>query len=318
MTGPALLADLGATHVRFALADAGVPRDIAVMRTVEHASFEAAAAAYLAAYPPGARPRVAAIAVPAPTGAAEIRLTNLGWRFAPATVARALGLESCRVCNDFEAVARALPRLRPEDAVDVGPARIAADGVRAVLGPGTGLGMATLVHSGSRWLPLAGEGGHATLAPANAEEAAICAWLRDRYGHASAERALSGPGLVNLYLAHAALAGKPSVPAPAPADVTAAAVAGDALAARALATFFALLGSVAGDLALVSGARGGIWLAGGILPRLVERLQGSAFRERFIAKGRFREWLDAIPTRLIVHSQPGLLGLAAWLADERG
>ena len=186
-----------------------------------------------------------------------------------------------------------------------------------VIGPGTGLAAAASIPDGTRWIPLATEAGHATLAAATGREAEIIEQLRTRFDHVSAERALSGPGLVNLYLAVAAITDN----APetlTPADVTSRALRGtDPLCAEALETFFAMLGTVAGNLALGFGARGGVYISGGIVPEMAAALAASAFRARFEDKGRFRDYMAAIPTHVVTRKQPALLGLRA-LLDRDG
>jgi len=185
----------------------------------------------------------------------------------------------------------------------------------ALLGPGTGLGVALLVRDGARHIPVATGGGHVTLAATDAAEAEIIEGLRAQFRHVSAERALSGPGLVNLYRVIAALRGAECALGD-PAAITAAALAtSDPVAVAALDAFCGFLGGVAGDLALSAGARGGVYIAGGIVPRFADRLAGTSFRRRFLAKGRFKSWLAAIPLRVITRPQPALLGLCR-LLDE--
>jgi glucokinase len=313
-TGRRLLADVGGTHTRVAVqAPGAAPERIAVFDNHEHAGLGALFATYLDRIDDPDRPRRAAIAVAAPVAGEEFELTNLAWRCSSAALRAELRLEELLVLNDFEALARAVPFLDDGDRVQIGPGHARPGAVIGVLGPGTGLGVAAAVPAGDRWIALATEGGHVTLAPGTEEEDGIVRLLRARFGHVSAERAVCGPGLANLY---AALRDG-EAPVPAPEAITRAAQAGsDPTAARALAIFFALLGSTAGDLALSLGAHGGIYLGGGILPPLVEALRRSAFRERFEAKGRFREYLAGIPTFVIVDPFPAFRGLAAAL-DER-
>ena len=186
----------------------------------------------------------------------------------------------------------------------------------AVLGPGSGLGVSGLLpRPGGGWLPLSGEGGHVTLAAADDRESEVLARLRRRFGPVSAERALSGPGLVNLYRALCELAGREPAPL-SPAEVSDAGLAGGCPHCReALELFAAFLGTVAGDLALTLGARGGVFIAGGIAPRLGDFLEGSAFRRRFEDKGPQRVYLEAIPTDLVIHPRPAFPGLGALLSS---
>jgi len=183
----------------------------------------------------------------------------------------------------------------------------------AVLGPGSGLGVGGLLPAADGWAAISGEGGHHTLAAMNREEADVIDAVRDESGHCSAERILSGPGLVRLYRALAKMAGRESAPEITPADVSALAKQGEPLARRTYAMFFAMLGTVAGNLALILGARGGVYVAGGIVPRVLEAFERSEFRERFVAKGRYRSYLEAIPTYVITDAVPAFLGLRSLL-----
>jgi len=216
----------------------------------------------------------------------------------------------------------AVPAIRPRDLLKVGPgAPVRGAPVRgapvAVLGAGTGLGVSLLVPDGRRWLPVATEGGHVTLPAADDDDAALIAALRSRFGHVSAERVLSGPGLGNLHDAMAAIAGKRATTSD-PAEIVDRALAGeDALAAATLERFCALLGTVAGDLALTAGARGGVYIAGGIVPRFGRFFARSPFRARFEEKGRFKSYLRAIPTYVVTADQPALVGLGR-LLDQAG
>jgi glucokinase len=245
-------------------------------------------------------------------------MTNAAWAFSIEAVRREIGFDRFLVINDFTALALSLPALAPEDLRQIGGGQ--ADPLAAVglLGAGTGLGVSGLlrVDGGRRSIPLEGEGGHVSLAADNEREGAVVEWLRRKYGHASAERALSGPGLVNVYEALCELDGMPARALDA-ADVSSAGEAGtDAQCAEALDLFLAWLGSVAGNLALTLGARGGMYIGGGIVPRLGDRVEKSAFRERFIAKGRFRAYLDAIPTWVVdAKTSPALIGAARALEE---
>ncbi|MGE5503516.1 MAG: glucokinase [Actinomycetota bacterium] len=312
MDAPALIADIGGTHVRFALARPGSePADVMVMRCADYPGPAEAATAYLEAVTPPVRPARAAFAVASPITGDRIDLTNSPWGFSVEGVRAQLGLDRFEVVNDFTAVALSVRHLGPAHLLGLGGGG-AADGVPiGVLGPGTGLGVSALVPAKSgEWVALAAEGGHATMAPANDREAAILAWLRARFGHVSAERVLSGPGLVNLYEAVANLSNR--VPAyTTPDAISQRALDGSCPVCReALDTFFAMLGTVAGNLALMLGARGGIYIAGGILPRMQGALAASGFRARFEDKGRFKSYLAPIPAWLVIHPQPAFIGLA--------
>jgi glucokinase len=246
-----------------------------------------------------------------------VHLTNLGWQFSIEAMRGELALEVLEVINDFAAVALAVPVLGPSQWRGVGGGRAEPHAPVGALGPGTGLGVAGLVRCGNVWLALPGEGGHVTLPAQDAEQAQIIAAAREEIGHVSAERLLSGPGLAHLYAILASRDGGAAT-APEPPEITRRAREGsDPVAARVVELFLSMLGEVAGNLALTLGARGGIYLAGGILPELAEQLVRSGFRESFVAKGRFRDYLEAIPTRLITHPHPAFLGLGLHL-DQRG
>jgi glucokinase len=306
-----LLADIGGTHARFALArpDGGVDA-VRVLRASDHRGLAEAAEAYLAGTGEKRRPATGAFAVASPVTGDRIHFTNSPWSFSIRALKRRLGLADLAVINDFLAVALAVPALGARQLCKVGPGRRIAGAPVAVMGPGTGLGVSLLVPDGERWVAVATEGGHVSLPAADAGDETVITALRHRFGHVSAERVLSGPGLVNLYDAVCALAGK-RAQLTEPADIAARALDGtDRLAAETLVRFCALLGTVAGDLALSTGARGGLFIAGGIVPGMTDYLKTSPFRDRFEAKGRFRDYLAAIPTYVITHRQPAFLGLA--------
>ena len=316
MTSCALVADAGGTHVRFALAENAAPRDAKKFDTKDFAGIEDAARAYLGET--GATPDAAVFAVAGPVRDGAIHLTNLGWEFSESSVAGALGIARVRLINDFEAVALSLPHLAPEDKVAIGAATSsvarAAKGTVAFVGPGTGLGVAGLVEDGTA---LVTEGGHADFAPNDDLEIEMLKVLRRRFGHVSVERLLSGPGLTVLYSTLAEIAGRAGE-TPEQHAITAAAKADPAsFDGEVLARFCAILGSVAGNIALTMGATGGVMLAGGILPQLRDALLASPFRARFDAKGRFEAYMKAIPTALIVQDFAGLIGAAARSAQIR-
>jgi glucokinase len=316
--GSALLADIGGTNARFALAGAdGAPGAVTVLSCDDFPGLAEAAESFLHASPPAARPSQAAIAVASPVTGDEVRLTNRRWSFSIEETRTRLGLARLEVVNDFTAVAHAIPRLGPADRIQVGGGKPAAGTPVAVIGPGTGLGVSGLVPDNSgRWTALATEGGHVTLPATDAREMAVIDYLRGRYEHVSAERALSGPGLVNLYEALARIEARDAETL-SPPEITARAMLGDdPLCSGAVELFCAFLGTVAGDLALSLGARGGVWIAGGIVPRLGEAFVASPFRARFEAKGRFEGYMKAIPSWVVTHRHPAFPGLAALLAED--
>ena len=317
MAGLALVADIGGTNARFALVDPFAPRpvlrDVRALRNADFGSLQHAARHYLASV--GAAPRRAAMAVASPVAGDEIRLTNRAWSFGREALRVALGLDALRVINDFGAVAWAVPALEPGDVVALhGDAGAALTGPVTVLGPGTGLGVALLVGAQDHgWHVVETEGGHVGFAPQDDEEAHLARWFAARYGRVSNERLLSGQGLaeIDAVLRGAAIGAAPAVREPA--DIVHAALEGtDATARRALARFCAVLGSVAGDCALAHGART-VVIAGGMVPRFVPFLRTSDFRERFLAKGRFADWLAPVAIRVVTHPHPGLLGAAVAL-----
>jgi glucokinase len=303
-----LLADVGGTNARFALQKPnGTPASVRRVRTDDFKTLEDAIRDYVSRT--SARPRRAAIAVASPVTGDRIEMTNHPWSFSVAALSGALGVAELRVVNDFEAVALSLPRLDPAELRRVGGDAPAPGAPRAVIGPGTGLGVAALVQG---WA-VPTEGGHVTMPACDAREAEILARIRARLGHVSAERVLSGMGLKNLYRA----LGRDCEP-PEPDEISARALAGaDPRAVDTLETFCAMLGTVAGNLALTLGARGGVYIAGGIVRRFAEFFARSGFRDRFEDKGRFREYLAPIPVWIIGTENPALLGLAALLDEGR-
>lgn len=308
----ALLADIGGTNARFALLHPdGTLEPLDRQEVRAHAAPEHAIRAALAGRRPPPR---AVLAVAAPVHRPPVTLTNANWRFDPDALAAATGLGRVELVNDFEAQAWALTALAGADLAPLGGGPGRPGAARVVLGPGTGLGVAS-------WLPprtdggpprvLAGEGGHAALAAEDDRDAALLARLRPGFGgRVSAERVLSGPGLLALADALAAEDGHPAPDWAAPEELVADARAGHALAAETVTRFVAFLASFAGDLALIAGAWDGVYLAGGIPGKIPEFLTERAFRARFEAKGRFRVELEPVPAWRIVRPDPAVLGLA--------
>lgn len=310
---PALMGDIGGTNARLALATAAGTGRLSRYRVEDFSEPGAAIEAFLAETRSGPRPRRAALAFAGPVAEGRARLTNGRWQVAADELARRFGFEEVLLVNDFAALALALPVLGESDVRPVGGGRAVEAAPKAVLGPGTGLGLAALIPGPDGAAVLTTEGGHVTMAPADARESRILDRLRERVGHVSAERVISGEGLENLYLAHAEEEGL-AVPARPDAEIVAHALAGDCAASRAaLNTFCAMLGTVAGNAALSLGALGGVYIAGGMVPRFADFFAASGFRARFEDKGRFRDYMAGIPTRLIVHPDPAFLGLRALL-----
>lgn len=322
------MSDIGGTNARFAwVAQAGAaPAHLQTLSVPAYSGPAEAAMAYLgdlqarlgAAFRP---PRRAAFAVATAVQGDQVAFTNSRWSFSRDAVRHALGLEALVVLNDFEALALSLPHLHPAQWRAHGAVPAAADApvgtVLAVVGPGTGLGVGAVLRTPTGWHALPGEGGHATLAAGDDLESEVIAVVRRTYPHVSAERLLSGIGLPVLHAALAEVRGLGDVPATGAEAIVAAAATGDALAAASLELFCALLGGFAGNVALTLGARGGLFVGGGIVPRFADRFFASAFRERFEAKGRFRDYLAPVPTALIVDTHAALSG-AALAADLTG
>jgi glucokinase len=313
-TFPRLLGDIGGTNARFAWqAEAGAAvSDAVTYPCADYPTLEAAMRRYLGEHQRAA-PRQAAIGIANPITGDHVQMTNHHWSFSIAGLRDALGLERLLVINDFTALALSLPALTPDELLQVGGGAPVPEAPVALLGPGTGLGVSGLLPMGRGRgeVPLNGEGGHVTLSATDAREAAVIELLRQRFGHASAERALSGPGLVNLYEALCAHEGVEAQPWSA-ADISGRALDGsDATCRAAIEMFFSLLGTVAGNLALTLGARGGVYIGGGIVPRLAALIDGSPLRSRFEQKGRFADYLRPIPIYVVnARQSPALLGAA--------
>lgn len=315
MNGDLLLADAGGTFTRLALAGADGAIGVSeVMETGAFASFEDAARDFLAAH--GATPSRSAIAAAGPVEHGVVHMTNgPKWRIDPDAVAQALGLARVVLVNDFAAVAAAAPRLPAEKLVTLNAGE-GDDGAIAVVGPGTGLGVAIVIPAAQGWRVLPGEGGHAGLSPVNDREIAVLYQLIRRFGHVKAEYVLSGPGLEILWETLAALDG---------ADATARPTAGEiaerarrkscALSTEAIAVMTSWLGGFVGDVALIAGATGGVYLAGGVLPRWGDQFDQALFLRRFTAKGAHRAIMERIPVKLITDPQATFKGLIALLAD---
>ncbi len=319
-----LLADIGGTNARFALTlgDAHAPLLEGSVREFKIADFPSLAAAaqhYLDDV--AAHAERAVLAVAGRIDGDEARITNHSWVISRARTGEALGLSEVKLINDFAAQAMAVSLLTSDDVVAIGggpwvPAPLSTSRTYAVIGPGTGLGVGGLLIRDGHRHPLQTEGGHVSFPPTTPEEIEILRHLSRQFGRVSNERLICGPGLVNLHRALRSIAGlDPGTLGPA--DITARADAGDALCVRTLEVFCAIFGAIAGDLVLTLGAWDGVFLAGGMVPKLVERLQHSGFRERFEHKGRFAPTMAQVPMLAIVHPHPGLLGAAA-MAMESG
>lgn len=311
---PRLIADIGGTNARFALvpADGDVPVQERVLPGADYPDFAAAAEAYLAGID-GPRPAVGFCAIANPVTGDFLSMTNHDWAFSIDASRRQLGFESLRFINDFSAQALAVPYLPAADKVKLGGGEAMANRPIGVLGPGTGLGVSGLVPFGEHWVPIEGEGGHVTYSPVTPREFAVASELRRRFGHCSAERLVSGLGLKATYQALCAVDGVPAGALEPDAISARAADGSDPLCGETITIFTAALATTAANLAVTLGALGGIYLCGGILPRLGGLFDSGRFRERFEEKGRFREYLEAVPTYVVHARHPALLGLAKTL-----
>jgi glucokinase len=314
--GPRLLADIGATHARFALEAApGVLRSVAVLRCEDYTGIVPLLHAYLAQNE-GTRITHAALAVANPISGDYVRMTNRDWQFSTDEVRRALGLSTLLIVNDFTALAMALPGFKPDDLLQIGPGTPQAHAVAGLLGPGTGLGVSGVIPTLDGFVTLGSEGGHVNFAPADEREFAILQYAWREWPHVSNERLISGPG---LELIHRALAERNGVQASArsAAEIMGAALdRNDALCLEVLECFAGMLGGAAANLAVTLGAFGGIFIGGGIVPRMAQWFATSPFRARFEAKGRFTDYAAQIPTYVIMTPNPALRGVAAILYEH--
>jgi len=316
--GARLLADIGGTNARFAL-ETGPGRfeAIEVLSCRQHASLADAVRAYLAL------PQVAglhggirhaAIAIANPVNGDQVRMTNHHWAFSIEALRRECGFDTLVVVNDFSALARSLPHLG-EHKRQVGGGAPAPDAPLGLLGAGTGLGVSGLIPSGAGWTALRSEGGHVSFSPVNETEVAILQYAWREFEHVSSERLLSGAGVELIYRALSDRAGRPdSLPAP---EISRRALGGEcALCDEVLEAFCGMLGTAAGNLAITLGAQGGVYIGGGIVPRLGERFINSSFRSRFEQKGRFSAYLAQVPTYVITAEYPAFLGVSAILSEK--
>lgn len=308
---PRLIADIGGTNVRFAIAEGGRIGDEQAFACARYPDLAAAVADYLKKVGRDdamRRPREAALAIAAPLSGDRIEMTNHAWQFSARALRQALELERLIFLNDFTALALSIPYLPADGTQQVGGGKPQAGSAIGLLGPGTGLGVSGLVPTGNGWMPLAGEGGHATLAALSERQDAVLDSLREHYDHVSAERLLSGSGLELLYRTLCVLDGKTAQMLWS-ADITTRGLSGeDPVCREVLELFCGWLGLVAGNLALVLGAKGGIYIGGGIVPRLGTFFATSTFRTMFEAKGRFAAYVAPIPCYVIVAENPALIG----------
>lgn len=313
-SSPRLLADVGGTNARFAWqTHAGAPIcDIVVLPCAGFATFEDAIRAYLGQFN-RPHPTIAVVAIANPVDGDRIQMTNHHWSFSIAQVQASLGLQHFHVINDFTALALALPSLSPTCLVPVGQGQARPLAPIGLIGPGTGLGVSGLLPNGvGGWVPIQGEGGHVTLPALTERERVVARGLARKYTHASAERAVSGQGLVDMFQLLCAADQVNTQAVEKPSEVTQLAHQGHSHAIESIQMLSAFLGTVAGNLALTLGAKGGIYIGGGVVPKLGPLFDTALFRQRFEDKGRFSQYLAEIPVWLIIaEPSPALEGAAS-------
>jgi glucokinase len=320
LSAPRLLADIGGTNARFALElGAGQISHIHVLSGSAYATLADALKAYLALpdvqAASGTGIRHGAIAIANPVNSDFVRMTNHHWEFSIEAMRQEVGFEVLVVVNDFTALARSLPHLSDAQKHQVGGG-VPQPGALGLVGAGTGLGVSGLIPSPAGWTALLSEGGHVSFAPMNADEVAILQYAWTEFEHVSAERLLSGQGIELLYRAVAYLRGQ-QAEVLAASEIARRALTGECpLCDEAIEHFCTMMGTIAGNLGVTLGAVGGIYIGGGIVPRLGERFDRSGFRARFEAKGRFRGYLSAIPTYVITAEYPAFVGVSAILAEK--
>lgn len=313
---PALLADIGGTNARFAMANRDEIYGFRTLNCADFPSLEKAAEAYLELEGVSDRPKYGAFALAGPVTGNRIRMTNLPWEFSVPEIRTSLGLKHLEIMNDFTAIALSVPHLPASDCVQIGEGEGVEGGVIGILGPGSGLGVSAVIPANGSWVALSTEGGHVTLPAITDREAAVLGQLRKQFDHISAERALCGPGLINLYHALCVIDGIEPL-ALSPAEICLSAIERrDVHCIEALDMFCAMLGTVAGNVALTYGARGGVYLAGGIAPKILPFLTHSRFRKRFVEKGRMRDYLGPIPTFVVTHPRSAFEGLKVQLFGQ--
>lgn len=313
---PRLVADIGGTNARFALeVSHQVFEKAEVLPCADYDTIVDAVKEYLKRAD-CAGVQHAAVAIANPVVGDWLQMTNHHWSFSIETTRQALNLETLLFINDFTAQALAITQVDAKDLVQVGGFQPVENAPKAVIGPGTGLGVSGLIPSPSGYVPLAGEGGHNSFPPFDDTEVMIWQYAKRKFGHVSSERFLSGSGLVLIYEALAAREGVQKQKL-TPAQISERALSGHSPLCRlTLDIFSAMLGTVASNLALTLGARGGVYLCGGIIPRFIDYFQSSPFRSRFENKGRFDAYLAAIPVYVVLAKHPGITGAAVALAHH--
>ncbi|MES2321085.1 MAG: glucokinase [Pseudomonadota bacterium] len=314
--GPRLVADIGATHARFALQTApGAFRSVRVLKCDDFDSIVPLLRFYLADHGDMTLHH-AALAVANPVNGDQVRMTNRAWEFSTDEVRRELGLQTLLIVNDFTALAMAIPGLKSDDLMKVGGGAPAGNAVVGVLGPGTGLGVSGVIPTVDGFVTLGSEGGHVNFAPADEREFAILQFAWKEWPHVSNERLISGPGMEIIYRALAQRNGVPAIARTSPEIISGALDDNDPLCLEVLDCFCGMLGGAAANLAVTLGSFGGIFIGGGIVPRMGEWFAQSQFRARFEAKGRFSNYLAEIPTFVITTPNPAFHGVATILSEH--
>ena len=311
-----VVADVGGTNIRLAVLDItnGEMSKIREYPCAQFITIDTALVQYFATLSEPVAYLCIGIACPVENDL--ISMTNLNWQFSKKQLKQKLALQALYVINDYTAISLAVPFVEENQKIKIGGGEEVADGVKAIFGPGTGLGVSHLIKHNEKWVSLDGEGGHSSFAPNTSQQADVLLLLQSQFGHVSNERLLSGQGLVNIYHALCRLAGKQPEFFEA-AEITKSALNGECeLALQTLTLFCQAMGGFAGNLALNLECKGGVYIAGGIVPRFIEFFKNSEFRAFFEAKGRFEGYLKSIPTYLITHENPGLLGAAVYLRQE--
>jgi glucokinase len=310
MTKTALIADIGGTNARFGIVDQNGTHDLVYMPCQDYTGPAEAAEAYFQKIGIKNKPSIGVIAVAGPVEGDLINFTNISWAFRCSALQQDLQLSALEVMNDFKAVALAVPGISPKLVTKIGGGEIVTNRAIGVIGPGTGLGVASLIWSGSEYVAQPGEGGHVTIAPVNDREYAIFQQLHVKYHHISAERVCSGKGLENLYNAIRVLDNKLDRPDRTAPEISEHAIKGTCeICKETLDLMLGFLGRVSGNLALTIYAQSGVYIAGGIPTKLGDYFSKSRFMEEFQAKGRQRGLMEKIPVFMINHDAIGLLGL---------
>jgi len=312
-----LIADIGGTNARFALVDEGstTPQHERTLSCANYRTLDDAVLAYLEDASQE-MPETASLAIATPVSNDRVVMTNHVWDLSLEETRKTLGLKSLKVLNDYTALALALPLLDKDDLRQVGGGAAVDKQTMAVLGPGTGLGVSGAIYTGDYWLPLQSEGGHASYGPLNDRETAVIDIIRKHRDHISAESLVSGPGLVLLYESIAKCDGVEHELLSPEQIADKALRKSDASAEEAVSMLCGILGSIAGNLALTLGARGGVFVGGGIVPKLGDYFDSSPFRTRFESKGRFTEYLSEIPANIIISKYPALTGAAVAVQQQ--